>query len=87
MVQFYLAQSRGRGIVEFDVRNETRRHEGTGDARIISLRFNRSTPHFEFNEPLSYCIGIKAERRIPRIRANMTVFTTQGTAGGLCGRP
>ena len=46
VVQFYLAESRGRGIVEFDVRNQTRRHGGTGDARIISLRFNRSTHPF-----------------------------------------
>src|SRR5437762_6351274 len=68
VVQFYLAESRGRGKVEFDVGNETRRVNGTGDARIISLRFNRSAPHFEFNEPLSFCVGIKAERRIPRIR-------------------
>ncbi|HUO00296.1 MAG TPA: ABC transporter ATP-binding protein, partial [Bradyrhizobium sp.] len=70
VLRFYMGESRGHGIVEFDVRNQTRRYNGSGDAQIISLRFNHSSPHFEFNEPLSYCIVIRAERRIARIRAN-----------------
>src|SRR5271165_840834 len=87
VVEFYLAENRGRGVVEFDVRNNRRQYHATGDARIISLRFNRSSPHFGFNEPLSFCVGIKAERHIARIRANMTVFTREGTPVGCAEGP
>jgi lipopolysaccharide transport system ATP-binding protein len=82
VVQLYLAQVRWRGKVEFDVRDEARQYNGTGEARIIFLRFSRPTPHFAFNEPLSFCIGIKAERQISRIRANLTIFTTEGSPIG-----
>ena len=79
VVQLYLSEGRDRGIVEFDLRNTRRRYHGTGEARIVFLKFNRSKPRFEFNEPLSYCIGIKAERRISKIRASMTVHTKAGS--------
>jgi lipopolysaccharide transport system ATP-binding protein len=84
VVQSYLGPSPQRGIVEFDLRDEPRRFEGTGAARILSLRFSRSAPVFEFNEPLSYRIEIKAERKIHRVRANMTIYTRDGTPAGCC---
>ena len=65
VLQFYMGESRGRGIVEFDVRDQVRRYNVSGYARILSLRFSDSSPHFKFNQPLSYCIGIRAVRRIP----------------------
>ena len=87
VVQLYLADGSARGIVEFDVRNLRRRHGGTGEARMTSLRFDRPSPHFEFNEPVSFLIDIRAERRISRIRANMTVFTGSGSPVGCAQGP
>ena len=81
VVQQYLAEARRAGGMESHI-NQRRRPLGTGEAHITSLRFKRSPPHFQFNEPLSFRIRIKAERRISRIRANMTVYMRGGSPVG-----
>jgi lipopolysaccharide transport system ATP-binding protein len=77
VVQYYTAENRQAGTVEFDVRGKARMY-GNGDARILYLRFQRSSPHFAFNEPLSYCIGVRAIKRVSRIRVSMTILRTDG---------
>jgi len=81
VIELYLAQGNQGRVAEYDTRNRREFH-GNGDARIVSLRFNRSTPCFEFNESLSYCISIEAERYISRIRANMTIYARDGSVVG-----
>ena len=81
-VHRYMTETDGLSIVEFDVRNKRRIYDGTGEARIISLRFDRSSPRFRFHEPIHYIIRIRAEREIDRVRASMTVYRKDGLPVG-----
>ena len=67
----------------FDVSNE-RRQYGNGDVRVLSLRFDRPTPYFEFTESIRYAVRVKAERSVDRIRVGMTIATVDGTPVGTC---
>ena len=81
-VERYLCGQRAGRSVQFNVENTQRRYPGTGDARIISLRFDRSLALFKFGESISYVIRVRAERRVNHLRASMTVFTRDGSAAG-----
>jgi lipopolysaccharide transport system ATP-binding protein len=81
-VERYLCGQRaGRGV-QFNVENTERRYPGTGDARIISLRFDRSSALFKFGESISYVIRVRAARPLNQFRASMTVFTRDGSPAG-----
>ena len=80
----YIQSIRFAQSTEFDVRNVRRRYEGTGDVRILSLRFDRSAPCFNFLEPIRYVVRVKAKRSVDRIRLGMTVYSSNGTAIGNC---
>jgi lipopolysaccharide transport system ATP-binding protein len=69
-------------VANFDVRTTRRRYHGTGDVRILSLRFDRSLPYFEFSEPIRFIIRIHAEHSIDKMRAGMAVFTRSGSIIG-----
>ena len=81
-VEFYTASVRSGQLTEFNVENAPRRYQGTGEARILSLRFNRPIAHFRFQETLSYTMTLRAERSIYRLRASMTIFSSTGVAIG-----
>jgi lipopolysaccharide transport system ATP-binding protein len=81
VVEFYIAEGRLSGAVDFDVSRQTARF-GTGEARITLLRFNRPTPCFKFNDPFSFSLRVRAERRIPRIRPCITIYRSDGVPIG-----
>ncbi|MGA7918845.1 MAG: ABC transporter ATP-binding protein [Candidatus Acidiferrales bacterium] len=81
-VERYLCGQRAGRSVQFNVENTERRCPGTGDARIMSLRFDRSLALFKFGESISYVIRVRAERPVNNLRASMTVFTRDGSAAG-----
>ncbi len=72
---------------EFDVRNAKRRWIGTGEIKIISLRFDRKLPYFEFLEPIRYIVRVRAEHAVEKIRIAMQVFAAGGYPVGLCFSP
>lgn len=81
VAEAYLADANYDRVVEFDARDR-REFNGTGDARIALLRFDRSAPVFEFNEALSFLLLIEGEKLTSRIRANITIYTRDGSAVG-----
>ena len=81
-VERYLCGQRPERAIEFNVEKARRRYQGTGDAKIISLRFDRSLALFKFSEPISYVIRLRAERPVSCLRASMTVFTSDGSPAG-----
>ncbi len=86
-IERYTYSIRQMGTSEFDVRNAKRQHRGSGDARILSLRFDRPAPHFEFKEPIRYIVRLQAKRAVERLRVSMTVFSGDGAAIGSCFSP
>ncbi len=72
---------------EFDVRDVKRRFEGTGDVKILSLRFDRALPHFNFLEPIRYIVRVRAERPVEKLRVGMTIFSAGESPVGSCFSP
>jgi lipopolysaccharide transport system ATP-binding protein len=83
----YTNDSHSAETIDYDVRNARRRYEGTGDVKILSLRFDSSVPYFEFLGPIRYIICVRAEQAVERIRIGMTVFAGDGTPVGGCFSP
>ena len=81
-VEHYLQGNRISGMAEFDVRDVKRQYHGTGDVKILALRFDRTMPHFVFGEPIQYIVSVHAERAIKRLRVSMTVFSRNGSPVG-----
>jgi len=81
-VERYLYGQRIDRAVEFNVHNTKRLYEGTGDVRIISLRFDRALAHFAFVESIEYIVRVRAERAVDRIRIGMTLFARDGSPVG-----
>lgn len=67
---------------EYDVRSAKRRHGGTGDVRILSLRFERQLGHFRAFEPIRFILRVRAERTVNAMRVGMTVFARDGSPIG-----
>jgi lipopolysaccharide transport system ATP-binding protein len=86
-IEKYMEATQVKHANEFDVQNSKRVFHGTGDVRILSVRFDRSIPHFEFGEPLRYIVRIRSERTVDRLRISMTLFSKQGVAVGSCFSP
>jgi lipopolysaccharide transport system ATP-binding protein len=84
-IEKYLEAERVKGVTEFDVRGVKRQHGGTGDVRILWLSFDRQLPYFGFLEPIRYIIRVRAERSVERLRASMTLYTTEGCPVGSAG--
>jgi lipopolysaccharide transport system ATP-binding protein len=83
-IERYLATDHQAGQTSFDVANATRQYPGSGDARILGLRFDRPLPYFEFSEPIRYVVSVRAARAIKTLRVGMTVFASDGAPIG-CG--
>jgi lipopolysaccharide transport system ATP-binding protein len=83
-VESYIRGLQRQAVVEFDVRATKQRYPGTGEARILSLRFDRELPIFKFREPIRYIIHLRALAPISRLCASMTVYTSEGSAIGNC---
>jgi lipopolysaccharide transport system ATP-binding protein len=81
-VHHYIRREGLNERTEFDVRNVKRQYPGTGDAKILLLRFDRTVPHFDFGEPIRFIVSVHAERAIRRLRVVMTVFTRNGAPVG-----
>jgi lipopolysaccharide transport system ATP-binding protein len=81
-VYHYIQREGLRERTEFDVRNLKRQHAGTGDARILVLRFDRTVPHFDFGEPIRFIVSVHAERPVDKLRVGMTIFARDGSPVG-----
>ncbi|HEY7299160.1 MAG TPA: ABC transporter ATP-binding protein [Xanthobacteraceae bacterium] len=81
-IAHYLHGQGKREAVEYDVRSAKRQWEGTGEARIMSLRFDRPAAVFAFGKPLEFLIRVRTEQPIGRIRISMTVFAADGAVIG-----
>jgi lipopolysaccharide transport system ATP-binding protein len=80
----YVSEKQRDGTVEYDTRANKESRFGTGEARILSLRFDRDRPNFEFREPIPYVIRLKALHTVSRFCASMTVYTSEGFPVGNC---
>jgi lipopolysaccharide transport system ATP-binding protein len=86
-VHHYIRREGLNERTEFDVRNVKRQYPGTGDAKILLLRFDRTVPHFDFGEPIRFIVSVHAERAIRHLRVAMTVFTRDGAPVGCAFSP
>jgi lipopolysaccharide transport system ATP-binding protein len=86
-VKKYIDAGQNVRPIEFDVRNAKRRWPGTGEVRILTLRFDRSQSRFEFSSPIRYIVRVRAEHAVERIRVAMAVFAADGSPVGLCFSP
>jgi lipopolysaccharide transport system ATP-binding protein len=81
-VEKYLHNVRGSVATKFDVGTAKRRLQGTNEAKILSLRFDRASAHFNFLEPIRYIVRIRAEEDVDKIRVSMTIYSINGSAVG-----
>src|SRR6185437_13864556 len=81
-VEKYIQGARANTATEFDVRSAKRRHQGTGEVKILSFRYNRRLAHFKFLEPLQYVVRIRGEKAVEILRVAMTVFAVDGSPIG-----
>jgi lipopolysaccharide transport system ATP-binding protein len=86
-VQRYLENAKVNTGTMFDVSTKTRPIRGTDDAKILSLRFDRSFAHFKFLEPIKYVLRVRANNSIAKIRVSMTVYSVSGYPVGSCFSP
>jgi lipopolysaccharide transport system ATP-binding protein len=77
-VETYIRGVQRQAMVAYDAHTERQRYPGTGEARILSLRFDRELPNFKFREPIRYIIHVRALHPISRLCASMTVYTVDG---------
>jgi len=83
-IEKYLSANRETRTWEYDNQNALPRSYGTGDVRILSLRFERATPYFTFLEPIRYLVRVEAKCPVDRLRIGMTVITGEGAPVGTC---
>jgi lipopolysaccharide transport system ATP-binding protein len=84
VIERYLSADRETRSSEYDLRNADRSDYGTGDVRILSLRFEQPKAHFDFLEPVRYVVRVEVQRPIDRLRVGMTVIADDGTPVGTC---
>ena len=68
----------------FDVEHSPRECPDHGPARILRLRFEKATPQFSSNEPLSFLITIRANETLARLRTSLTIVSAEGVPIGGC---
>jgi lipopolysaccharide transport system ATP-binding protein len=81
-VQMYVEAGNSGSGTFFDVENSPRQWIGTGEAKFISLRFDRPTPMFFYEEDFSYLAKIKVFENFERLRFSMTIYTAEGVPVG-----
>jgi lipopolysaccharide transport system ATP-binding protein len=83
-VEVYAGIMGSESTVHYDVEHTVRQCTGTQNARIVSLRFDRPTPIFDFNEDFRFLARVRALEDVRRIRFCITIFTSEGTPVGTC---
>jgi lipopolysaccharide transport system ATP-binding protein len=78
----YINDDGMKETTDFDVSEVKRHFEVTGDVKILSLRFDRPSPHFEFAEPLRYIIRVRAKRAVQKVRVAMLIYARGGSPVG-----
>jgi len=86
-VERYLQNSKTNTATVFDVSTSNRPIRGTDEAKILSLRFERSFAYFKFLEPIRYAIRIRVITPIDKIRVSMTIYSASGVPIGSCFSP
>jgi lipopolysaccharide transport system ATP-binding protein len=89
-VEMYMNLSGTDNSVFFDVEHGPRKWLGNQAARLLSLRFDRMTPLFSFQEELVFIAKIRALEDFDRLRFHVTVAMVDGTPVGTsfsCDRP
>jgi lipopolysaccharide transport system ATP-binding protein len=84
VIERYTQTGTGVGDTFFNVEHKPRKYTGTGSARIVSVRFDRSLPLFTAEEDFTFVVRIRAFQNIPRLRASMTIFAGDGSPVGNC---
>ena len=69
-------------VPEYDVRNTPRFYPGTGEVRVLTLRFDRAYAHFKHSESIPFVIRVRCESAVDRFRVGMTVFKAGGSPVG-----
>jgi lipopolysaccharide transport system ATP-binding protein len=82
VIERYFSVNRETRSSEYDVRNTRRVHYGTGDVRILLLRFEQPSPYFDFLEAVRCVVCVEAKNTVERLRIGMTVVAGDGTAVG-----
>jgi lipopolysaccharide transport system ATP-binding protein len=83
-VDFYGSRTASEDTTVFEVENSNRKHPGTQSARILSLRFQRSTPVFKSDEDFVFHAQVRASEDIPALRFSMTILNGEGVPVGSC---
>jgi lipopolysaccharide transport system ATP-binding protein len=83
-VEVYVGIMGSDSTVHYDVEHTVRRSIGTQHAGIVTLRFDRPTPIFHFNEDFRFLAKVRAIEDVRRIRFGITIFTNEGTPVGTC---
>jgi lipopolysaccharide transport system ATP-binding protein len=81
-VEMYMNLSGSDATVFFDLENQPRKWLGTQAARFVSLRFDRMTPLFSFQEDFAFNARIRALEDFARLRFSITIFMADGTPVG-----
>ena len=72
----------GESLVFFNVEALPRQYPGNQQARILSLRFEKTVPQFSSAEPFSFVIKIRANQDLPRLRTSITINAGDGVPVG-----
>lgn len=83
-VEEYAGAIGSDSTVFFPVENAPRKYPGTGAARFISFRFDRTVPIFSPEEDFQFIARVRGVESVPRIRFSMTIFTPEGVPIGTC---
>jgi lipopolysaccharide transport system ATP-binding protein len=73
--------SSGSGVL-FDVEHSPRTWVGTHEAKFVSLRFDRPTPMFAFEDDFSFVARVRAYENFDRLRFSVVIFTAEGVSVG-----
>ena len=79
VIEHYSHYNQTLQTLTYDASNAS---SGTGEVKILSLRFQSATPYFEFLEPIRYFVRIVVRADVGRLRVGMTVFAEGGTPVG-----
>ena len=71
----------GSGVF-FDVEHSPRSWVGTHEAKFVSLRFDRPTPMFAFEENFSFIARVRAFENFDRLRFSVVILTAEGVPVG-----
>jgi lipopolysaccharide transport system ATP-binding protein len=86
-VEKYFSGGVTSSVTTFNLESKPRKFDGTGAARLVSLKYDRLVPIFHPDEDFQFTAKIHAFEEIANLRFSMTVFTSDGTPVGSCFGP